>query len=351
MESALISCKERVIAALTFCETPFVPYSFGCAAPVWEQLKQHYGIENPFLDLGMHILAVEPRPPAGFSSLATAPGDTVDEFGVLWRGSPYGTRYPVGHPLVEPTLAAYHWPDPVASSRFDHILPIINAHSDRFIVAAISSCLFERAHLLRGFQELLTDLVLRPNFVHELLERILTLDLAILGIMLQFPVDGVWLGDDYGHQSGLILSPQMWRTFIKPRLGRLIEQAKRAGLPVFLHSDGAIAPLIPDLLEIGVDAINPLAPEMMDLAWLKREYGHDLCFCGGISAQRVLSRGTPNEVEAELRQKVRLLACGGGYIVATAGSVQADVPLPNLARLLDLLRAQDKEPLNSAGAN
>jgi uroporphyrinogen decarboxylase len=117
---------------------------------------------------------------------------------------------------------------------------------------------------------------------------------------------------------------------------------------VFLHSDGAIAPLVPDLLEIGLDVLNPLQPEVMDLVRLKREYGPDLCFCGGISTQRVLSRGTPDDVEQELRRKVKLMARGGGYIVATAGSVQGDVPLSNLVRLIDLLWNQDREPVNVA---
>lgn len=138
----------------------------------------------------------------------------------------------------------------------------------------------------------------------------------------------------------------MWRTFIKPRLAVLMERARRQGLPTFLHSDGAVAELIPDLLEIGLNVLNPLQPEVMDLTQLKREYGRDLCLCGGISTQRVLSQGTPDEVEAELRQKIGLLAQEGGYIVATAGSVQADVPMANLVRLLDLLRGQDCHPLN-----
>lgn len=213
-------------------------------------------------------------------------------------------------------------------------------------MAVVNHTLFERAWFLRGFQEFLYDLVLRPAFAHALLDQILEFDLAILEKLLTHPVDGVWFGDDYGHQGGLIISPKMWRTFIKPRLAVLIERARHRGLPVFLHSDGAVSELIPDLLEIGLSVLNPLQPEVMDLAQLKREYGRDLSFCGGISTQTVLSGGTPDEVEAELRQKIRLLAQGGGYIVSTAGSVQADVPLANLARLIDLLRGQDSNPLN-----
>jgi uroporphyrinogen decarboxylase len=254
----------------------------------------------------------------------------------------------VGHPLQELALDAYSWPDPVAPGRFDHIPGILAEHSDRFIVGVVDNTLFERAHFLYGFQELLTELALRPRFVHELLDQILAFDLQILERMLQFPIDGVWFGDDYAHQGGLIVSPRMWRLFIKPRLACLFERVRQAGLPVFLHSDGAVASLIPDLLEIGLSVINPCQPEVMDLPSLKQEYGSDLCFCGGISTQHTLSQANPDAVEKELRRNVTVLSRGGGYVVATAGSVQADVPLANLVRLLDLLRHQDERPLNAS---
>jgi len=341
------TCKDRVRAALALDTPPYVPYAFGFAAEVRERLSQHYGLDNPFVELGMHVFAVEARPPLDFSPPPLPPDQTIDEFGVRWRTSPHGARYPAGHPLTAPTLESYRWPDPGAPGRMEHIGELIAAHSDRFIVAAVDSTLFERAYFLRGFEEFLMDVALRPGFAHELLDRILAWDLDILDRMLEFPVDGVWFGDDYGHQGGLIMSPRMWRAFIKPRLACLFQRAQRAGLPVFLHSDGAVAGLISDLLDIGLTAINPCQPEALDLAQMRREYGAHLCFCGGISTQRVLSRGTPADVEVELREKVRLLGCGGGYIVATAGSVQVDVPLPNLVRLLDLLRDQDERPLNA----
>jgi len=337
-----MSCKSRVRAALEFRATPYVPYTFGFASPVATRLSKHYGVTDPFVTLGMHVFAVGPRPAAGFAP----PAEGVDEFGVGWHTTPFGARLPVRHPMPEPTLRGYGWPDPQAPGRFDHVGETLVANQDRFLVAVVNHTLFERAYFLRGFEEFLLDLALRPAFAHALLDRVLEFDLAILEALLAFPVDGVWFGDDYGHQGGLLISPQMWRTFIKPRLAVLFEQARQQGLPTFLHSDGAVAELIPDLLEMGLNVLNPLQPEVMDLAWLKQEYGRDLCFCGGISAQRVLSHGTPNEVEAELRQKIALLARGGGYIVATAGSVQADVPMANLVRLVDLLRGQDRQPLN-----
>jgi len=336
-----------VQAALAFQETGYVPYAFGFVPTVRDELSRHYGMANPFVDLGMHVFAVEAGTPEGSGTPVSRPNETTDEFGVGWRFSPHGARYPAVHPLQETGLASYSWPDPTAPGRFGHIPGIIAAHSDRFIVGAVDNTLFERAYFLRGFEQLLTDMTLRPRFVHELLDRILVFDLEILERMLQFPIDGVWFGDDYSHQGGLIMSPRMWRIFIKPRLACLFERARRAGLPVFLHSDGAVTSLVPDLLDIGLNVLNPCQPEVMDLQAMKREYGSQLCFCGGISTQHTLSHGGPNAVEDELRCSVRTLARDGGYIVATAGSVQADVPLANLVRLLELLRHQDEQPLNT----
>jgi uroporphyrinogen decarboxylase len=343
------SCKDRVKAALAFRETAFVPYAFGFSHKVSERLSRHYGMENPFVELGMHIFAVEAQPTKRPLTSATTPEESVDEFGVRWRSSPEGARYPVGHPLEEASLRAYEWPDPSAAVRFQHVSPTIARHSDRFIVAAVDNTLFERAYFLRGFEMLLSDMVLRPGYAHELLDHVLQFNLAILERLLECPVDGVWFGDDYGHQGGLLMSPRMWRTFIKPRLAVLFERARSAGLPVFLHSDGAVASLIPDLLEIGLNVINPCQPEAMDLSVLKQEYGGDLCFCGGISTQRTLSRGGPRDVENELRRDVAILGRNGGYVAATAGSVQPDVPLANLVHLLDLLRHQAEHPLRGWG--
>ena len=340
------TAKQRVRAALDFQETEYVPYTFGFSPPVAMRLKEHYGVENPFVDLGMHIFAIGPNPASDFVRSATSPKRDVDEFGVRWQTSPHGGRLPGGHPMTEPDLNGISWPDPMAGGRFDHVEETITAHQDRFLVAGVNYTLFERAHFLRGFKEFLCDLALRPQFAHTLLDRILEYDLAILDTLLTYPFDGVWFGDDYGHQGGLILSPRMWRTFIKPRLSVLMERARKAGLPTFLHSDGAVTELIPDLLEIGLSALNPLQPEVMDLVHLKKEYGQELCFCGGISTQRTLSQGSVADVEEELKQRINHLAHGGGYIVSTAGSVQADVPMANLTRLLDLLRNQDQTSLN-----
>lgn len=333
-----------------FRPTPYVPYTFGFSPEVTRRLAEYYQVVDPFVDLGMHIFAVGPRPARDWEPPACPPLHREDEFGVRWVTAEDGSLFPAGHPLQHTALEDFHWPDPKAAGRFDHVEETIQMHEDRFIVGVVNRTLLERAHFLRGFQELMLDMALRPRFVHQLLDRILEFDMAILDALLEFPIDGVWFGDDYGQQNGLIISPNMWCAFIKPRLALLFARAQAANLPVFLHSDGAVSGLIPDLLEIGLNVLNPLQPEVMDLPALKRTYGRDLVFCGGISTQRLLCRATPEQVEEELKWLAGGMAANGGYIAGTAGSVQADVPLPNLTRLLDLLRGQDLAPLNgSAG--
>lgn len=123
-----MTCKSRIQAALRFQSTSYVPYAFGFCPPVAERLRQHYGVEEPFVALGMHIFAVGPRSAAGFEP----PANGVDEFGVTWHTTPFGARLPLGHPMPEPKMQGFEWPDVHASGRFEHIGPTMAAHKDRF---------------------------------------------------------------------------------------------------------------------------------------------------------------------------------------------------------------------------
>jgi uroporphyrinogen decarboxylase len=142
-------------------------------------------------------------------------------------------------------------------------------------------------------------------------------------------------GDDYGTQKGLIMSPACWREFIKPRLGAMCRRVKTAGKFVFLHSCGNVRGLLPDLIECGVDVLNPFQPEVMDLADVKREFGDRLTFYGGISTQRTLPLGTPEQTREEVRRLSSVIGRGGGYIVAPAHAIPADARPENVAAMIE----------------
>ena len=146
------------------------------------------------------------------------------------------------------------------------------------------------------------------------------------------------LSDDYGTQRGMLMSPSHWRGLIKPRLAEIYGLAKRHGRTVFHHSCGNIVPIIGDLIDLGLDVLHPIQPEAMDVAGLKREFGADVTFCGGIRTQDLLPHGTPQEVRDEVRRLKDLLGKGGGYILEPGITLQADVPMANLLAMFDEAR-------------
>jgi len=186
----------------------------------------------------------------------------------------------------------------------------------------------------------LMDLVLKPAFVEELLERITDVQVALARRFVALGVDGGYFGDDYGAQRGMLFSPKMWRALFKPRLARMFAVFREAGLPIILHSDGDISAILPDLVEIGMTMLNPVQPEVLDHAWLRQAFGDRLAFYGGLSQQTVLSRGKPADVRAAVAECVRTLAADGtGLLIGPSHRMTSEVPLENVNAMLDVFAA------------
>jgi uroporphyrinogen decarboxylase len=336
------TARELVYAALRHEETQRIPYDFMFSPPAAAALCEYWGTDDlqGFLDTNLYLFFCCDKP------LYASPdqyGPTItDEFGVVWSTSYLDRGYPVTHPLPAPTLDGYAFPDPRAPERWDPVPETAWLYPDQFRIACVGD-LWERAHFLRGLDELLMDLHAAPDFVHELLDRICEYNLVTLEGMAPFEPDGVMISDDYGFQDRLMMSPDKWREFVKPRLARMLAAADRHGLVTMLHTCGNVSAIIPDLIEIGLDILHPIQPEAMDVFALKREYGRDLTFCGGISTQDTLPHGTPAQVEAEVKTKAEVLGKGGGYILEPGITIQADVPLENLVALIEAARAYRRD--------
>jgi uroporphyrinogen decarboxylase len=164
-------------------------------------------------------------------------------------------------------------------------------------------------------------------------------------------VDVVAVSDDLGGQNALLFSPDLFRKVYKPRLSRLIAHIKKLkpGIYVYMHSDGAIFDIIPDLIEAGIDALNPVqfTATGMDPARLKQTFGDDLAFWGGGIDNEVLSRGTPKDVEAQVRQQILALGQGGGYVFASVHNISAEVPPENVVALFEAAQKYGVYPLSS----
>jgi uroporphyrinogen decarboxylase len=214
----------------------------------------------------------------------------------------------------------------------------INPH--RYILGKFSYSFFERAGSLRGMENLLTDFILNPSFVHELFKIILDYDLKILQHLVNFPIDGVFFTDDWGSQRGLLMSPATWRKFIKPYMQRLYDQAHQQGYDVFIHSCGNNSLILDDLIEIGVNVFNPFQPEVINVEEVMQRYSHKLAFYGSLSIQHTLPFGTPDDVRREVEHRLRFAQQYGGLIISPAHDMPPDIPTENVLTMLNTLRSQ-----------
>ena len=212
----------------------------------------------------------------------------------------------------------------------------LREYTDMYILAEVWTSDFEKAYFSRGLEFFLADMAAEPEFARELLDFITEKNLSVLREFIKTPgLDGVLLGNDWGSQRDLLMSPGTWRTLLKPGARKEYELIHEAGLDVWVHSCGDIRKIMPDLCEMGANVLNPVQPECMDIYELKERYGADMTFWGGINTQRTLPYGTTEEVREETRRVTEAMSRGGGYIIAAAQGIQADVPFENLCALVD----------------
>lgn len=326
--------RARIYTALAHRQPDCCPYLLDLTPELRRQLDEFAGDPNFTAGLESHLVSVGKPYPETNERLDA--NHYTDAFGVVWEESFRGEIGMVRDPLLkEPSLKGYTFPDPKPPGLFDDLLAQLQAHPDQYSLWSLGFSLFERAWSLRGFETFLADLVEHPAFAEELLDRICEFNLTLIEEVCQYPIDCVRFGDDWGAQRGMIMGPHLWRRFIKPCFARMVAAARRHGKAVFLHSDGDIREIIPDLIEMGLTILNPVQPDVMDIYAIKREFGQDLTFLGGVSVQSLLPRSTPAQVREEVRRLIAEVGAGGGFIIAPTHSLGRDIPLANLAVLVE----------------
>lgn len=328
--------KDRLRKALIYEPVDRLPSQVNYTTAFGQTLAAYFGLTTGQLPtrLGNHMVRVDITDDGRLSNEGRI---RYDWWGVGFSTSEEG-YLPAVNPLGEaPDLDLFDWPDPQDPDLLSDARSVIAIQGrDYFIIPNFGFALFERAWSLRGFEQFFVDMVADPVYAGELLDRITEIQLALINRYLALGVDGGYFGDDYGAQKYLLFSPRMWRAFIKPRLARLFGPFRERNLPVIMHSDGQIGPILPDLLEIGLTTLNPVQPEVLDHSWLRVQYGGRLSFYGGISTQTVLPNGTTAEVEAAVAQVIQTLAPNGtGLIIAPSHRMMSDVPLQNVAAMLN----------------
>jgi uroporphyrinogen decarboxylase len=274
----------------------------------------------------------------------------TDEWGVGWRTAEYTTPFGngkyteiTGHPLAaDNAISQYRAPDPNRPELYAESQWVLDTFKkDYFIVGVTVTTIFETAWALRGLERLLEDFALNPDIADAVLDIPYQYHLEAAKKLTRMGVDMIWTGDDVGGQHAMIISPKMWRRYLKPRMANFIAELKAINpqVKVAYHSDGQIYSIIPDLIEIGLDVLNPIQPASMDPVRLKQEYGDKLCFWGSIDEQQTLPFGSAADVEAEVHQRLQTLGKDGGLIIGPTHHVQLDTPIENLWALVNTVRS------------
>ena len=272
----------------------------------------------------------------------------IDEWGISWKSQEYATpfgkgRYTeiAGHPLADDqAVIDYTGPDPHRPELYKEAAWVIDEFKEEYwIVGVTVTTIFECAWALRGYERLLMDFVLNPDLADTILEIPYRFHLTAAKKLVEMGVDMIWVGDDVGAQSAMLISPNHWRRFLKPRMANFIAELKRINpqIKVAYHSDGNILPIIPELIEVGVDVLNPIQPASMDPTQLKNKFGDRLCFWGSMDEQFTLPFGSPAEVEAEVIRRLKTLGKGGGLIIGPTHHVQLDTPLENFWAMVNTI--------------
>jgi uroporphyrinogen decarboxylase len=254
---------------------------------------------------------------------SAAPLDGTDRWGVVWKGGiparsewePEVMSYPTSHPLADlDWLEDYAFPDPREPGLVDGLLDGVD-REHVLVTAKMFFLLLERAHLLMGMDNLMMAMLLDPDRVRILLSRIADCQIGIVERYLALGVDIIRATDDYGGQDRLLISPVLWRRLIKPELARIVTATKEGGAMFWLHSCGCIMDILPDLIEIGVDVVDPVQATANDLQTVKRQYGEQISFMGGMDIQHMLTLGSPADVSEAVRRSIAIMAPGGGYVM------------------------------------
>lgn len=332
--------RERVISAINHQQTDFTPYHICFTHQEYEKVVEYLKDKDFIERIGNHLSYVYYD--VSLTELSLGSGYWKDDFGVVWNRNGADKDIGVIHGLVlpEPDMSRYKFPEIDENRLRSEFEKLMKCNNDTFKFGAIGFSMFERAWTLRGMENLLIDMIINPEFVDELLDAIADFNLRIIDIAMEYNIDGFHFGDDWGQQKGLIMGPEYWRRFIKPRVARMYEHVKSKGKFVSQHSCGDIYDIFPDLVDIGLDVYQTFQPEIYDLQKVKREFGKYLTFNGGISTQRLLPYATPEEVKRVASETIKLMGKCGGYIAAPTHDLPGDIPVENVVALLEVLQNQ-----------
>ncbi len=376
--------RERVIAALNHQESDRVPIDLGgtwCTTTTiafYEKLKQHFGVESPTLlmERTMQVCMIDEQilrklhvdtrfvcynaPELERNQAVELDGNRYrDAFGIEWIKPPTSYYYDLNRPPLAGEISLsdimhHPWPepyDPGYTRGLRERVEKMRAETDCALVLNLSLWVLQCSQNVRGYHDWFMDLIAAPHLIEciaDCLTESMLGPLEMVTTAVEDLVDAISVSDDIGHQDRLCMSPKTYRRIFKPRHARLMQAIKsRSDKPVMWHTCGSVYDILDDLIEIGVDSLNPVqtTAKNMEADRLKREFGDRLSFWGGIDTMRVLNYGTPGDVRREVKAKIQALAPDGGYILNPVHNVQPDVPVENLLAMIDAALEYGRFPI------
>lgn len=358
----MTECRTRVLTAVDHRPPDRPPVFMTLTPQVAERLADAVGVpREPPLDsllstrisharllthLGNDAVGIAACAPPDARTRREEDGTLVNEWGMRFRSvGLYDefSQFPLAHASAVEDVESWPLPDPLAEGRYDAAEATVREFGSGYAVIGDLECsMFETAWYLVGLEKMLRDMATNEAYVSVLLDRLVELSTRTGLELIRRGAEVIWAGDDFGTQAGMLMSPAMWRRFFKPRIRGMFDAFRDAKPDVKLawHSCGSIVPIIPDFIEIGLDILNPIQPRArgMEPHFLKRHYGRDLVFFGGLDIQELLPRGRPQEVKDEVHRLVEILGEGGGYILAPAHNVQDDTPTENILAVFEAVR-------------
>lgn len=329
----------------------YIPYDFDLSPSQIERFRQKTGAQDyrDYYDLPMRFVAVSPeKRNIDFMKYFDSQdgGITFDEWGVGHKKGTLEHFTKMQHPMENfqslEEFQKYPYPDPVKDYKWDGFAEKVAELKERdlIVVASMAITIFEIAWYLRGMERFLIDMMTDPELACYHMDRITSIRCECARRYVMAGVDVLHIGDDVATQIDMMMSPDVWREFLKPRLKKVIDAAREVKEDIIIdyHSDGNIQKIIPDLIEIGVDVLNPVQPECMDPVEIKQQYGDRLSFRGTIGTQTVMPFGTPEEVDEVCREMIQKVGKGGGFILAPTHVIEPEVPWENIEAMINAVK-------------
>lgn len=355
--------RDRVLTALNHEQPDRCPMQVSFTPEFAERLRHELGVgaespHNPHGGGNTHVLERSIGADVLLASVGWANSyyqsdrPYTDEWGVAWDVVEYQTPFGnghytevVGHPLADDdAITRYQPPDPNRDVLYDSAAQLVRDHgSEYWIVGVTVTTILETAWALRGLEALMKDFARDRDRAEAILDIPYRYHLAAASRLVELGVDMIWVGDDIGTQEQMMISPKMWRRMFKPRMAEFFSTLRRINPDIMIayHSDGVITPIIPDLIEIGLDVLNPVQPGCMDPAELKRSFGDRLSFWGTIDEQHTLPFGSPTDVRNEVRARLDTVGVGGGLILGPTHHVQLDTPMENFHAMVNAIAPRE----------